>query len=674
MGDSYRPSRDRPPPLVDRMTFSAGGGDSYRPGDQQRLQQNGSRAANHAEFTYTAGQQAQFPPWNRNHGASGPNNRDTWRGGEFYSSHPTNRRNPNGYGRGYRKPAPHERALLQSRDDSTEHTLGVPDGPNKFRNLEDLSDDEEVDMDIDSDQSSDSSGANGQNGNHKIARVQLSTHTDGNAVPKWSNPDPYTVLPPPEETTGTKRDIVKLIRKAKNEAAEKSNTDNAVAANDDFISFGDGDGEDNDDDSGLVINKGAPPPAPWAHLSSGGQSFQGSMNEVASIGALSSATHTTKRSAGAAGLPEKLPRPGNIHKRKRGETEGRVGSVIELWLPKPHSHPTPWATNQHYAHLNHDPRKWLHNEIIDFFDYVRPLAHEDEVRGNLITRVQNAIGRQYFAPHSGRICCFGSFPAGLYLPTADMDLVYVSDLHCGGGPPVISCVKGGLYKVAKKLENNGIAADIVVIAKARVPIIKFVDKETGIQVDISFENLSGVYAQAIFQQWKAHYPDMVYLVALVKQFLVMRGLNEVNTGGLGGFSIICLVVSFIQLQPRPDNLGELFLNFLDYYGNKFDLRQKRIVMHPPALVNKSHTGIDGRQEKPDGLSIQDPNRPNNNISGGSFKAKQVFDAFAGAHRALKERMDAIRNAGDSHFSILGALFAGDYTSYEVQRKRMRAGK
>lgn len=228
----------------------------------------------------------------------------------------------------------------------------------------------------------------------------------------------------------------------------------------------------------------------------------------------------------------------------------------------------------------------LHNEIIDFFDYVRPLAHEDEVRGNLITRVQNAIGRQYFAPHSGRICCFGSFPAGLYLPTADMDLVYVSDLHCGGGPPVISCVKGGLYKVAKKLENNGIAADIVVIAKARVPIIKFVDKETGIQVDISFENLSGVYAQAIFQQWKAHYPDMVYLVALVKQFLVMRGLNEVNTGGLGGFSIICLVVSFIQLQPRPDNLGELFLNFLDYYGNKFDLRQKRIVMHPPALVNK----------------------------------------------------------------------------------------
>ena len=223
---------------------------------------------------------------------------------------------------------------------------------------------------------------------------------------------------------------------------------------------------------------------------------------------------------------------------------------------------------------------------MDFFDYIRPLAHEDEVRRDLINRVQNAIGRQHFAPHSGRICCFGSFPAGLYLPTADMDLVYVSDLHYGGGPPVISCGKNGLYKVARKLENKGIAADVVVIANARVPIIKFVDRATGIQVDISFENLGGVHAQAIFQQWKAHYPDMVYLVALVKQFLVMRGLNEVSTGGLGGFSIICLVVSFIQLQPKPDDLGELFVNFLDYYGNKFDLRHTRIVMHPPALVYK----------------------------------------------------------------------------------------
>lgn len=37
------------------------------------------------------------------------------------------------------------------------------------------------------------------------------------------------------------------------------------------------------------------------------------------------------------------------------------------------------------------------------------------------------------------------------------------------------------------------------------------------------------------------------LVLLVKAFLNQRGMNEVFTGGLGSYSIICLVVSFLQV-------------------------------------------------------------------------------------------------------------------------------
>lgn len=38
------------------------------------------------------------------------------------------------------------------------------------------------------------------------------------------------------------------------------------------------------------------------------------------------------------------------------------------------------------------------------------------------------------------------------------------------------------------------------------------------------------------------------LVLLVKAFLNQRGMNEVFTGGLGSYSIICLVVSFLQVR------------------------------------------------------------------------------------------------------------------------------
>ena len=235
----------------------------------------------------------------------------------------------------------------------------------------------------------------------------------------------------------------------------------------------------------------------------------------------------------------------------------------------------------------------LHNEILDFYDFVAPHSYEHEARDKLVQRISNALGSQrWFPQDKGRILCFGSYPAGLYLPTADMDLVYTSERHFNGGPPVFDAAsdkavfKKTLFKASRRLQQVGIANNPFVIANAKVPIIKFKDRVTGLDVDISFENLSGVQAQATFDQWKAQYPDMIYMVALVKQLLVMRNLNEVHSGGLGGFSIICLIVSYIQHSKKAENLGECFLGFLEYYGKEFDLSRKRIQMNPPAVVEK----------------------------------------------------------------------------------------
>ena len=317
----------------------------------------------------------------------------------------------------------------------------------------------------------------------------------------------------------------------------------------------------------------------------------------------------------------------------------------------------------------------LHNEILDFYDFVAPQPYEHDVRHRLVQRVQQALGTQRFPQDTGRILCFGSFPAGLYLPTADMDLVYTSDRFYQGGPAAMdfsnkSIVNSTLRKAARRLENVRIATNVLCITKAKVPIIKFVDRLTNINVDISFENLSGVQAQATFQQWKHDYPDMIYMVALLKQFLVMRGLNEVHTGGLGGFSIICLVISYFQHSKKPENLGDCFLGFLNYYGNEFDLRTQRIQMHPPAIIQKNGYDVDGREERLDGLSIQDPNRPENNISGGSHKAREVFSAFGAAYRVLKDRIDS-RSPGRS---ILECLLGGNYETYIMQRRHMQTLK
>ena len=346
MVDSYRPGRpdrDRPPPLADRMTFTNGTGDSYRPGGQHQ-----------SEFTFESNHPApRFPP----SGPANPGSRPPARGNrgghkrgrvDHHGSH--GRNNANGYRRGapHRKAAaPHERALLQHRDDgSPEHTYGVSDGPNRFMNVDDMSDDEEADME-ESDASAGGNAAEGQPGDAKVARTQA-PRADGNTVPQWSNPDPYTSLPPPSETTGVKKDVVQLIRKAKNQAAEKAVGNNAVAANDDFISFGDDDDDvESDDAPGLRIYEDDEPIRGRGNGNASKRPVEGRMNDLPYIDNMVQAprqdTYQPHRSGGG-------------RKRKYG---GEVG-IVQEWLASPRgSHPTPWAEDHGtYKHLADKPERW----------------------------------------------------------------------------------------------------------------------------------------------------------------------------------------------------------------------------------------------------------------------------------------------------------------------------
>ena len=152
---------------------------------------------------------------------------------------------------------PSERPLLRHQDtgkDLNEQLLGMTTsqaGASRYMPAEDVSDSDEEQMDeSDSDMAeSDANNADLANGresgdglepsakrralNHRSRNAQ-----DGASEPRWSNPDPYTVLPPIDDSQRKRKDVVKLIRKARKEAEATAAERNQVAANDDFISFG----------------------------------------------------------------------------------------------------------------------------------------------------------------------------------------------------------------------------------------------------------------------------------------------------------------------------------------------------------------------------------------------------------------------------------------------------
>lgn len=230
----------------------------------------------------------------------------------------------------------------------------------------------------------------------------------------------------------------------------------------------------------------------------------------------------------------------------------------------------------------------MHNEILSFYHWAKPQSFEHIIRDDLVARLQDAFQKRYGGV---QIRAFGSFASGLYLPTADIDLVLLSAAFMRDGIKTFGEKKGQIYAFSGFLKNLGIAVpnSIEVIAHARVPILKFVDKLTGLRVDLSFDNDSGLIANDTFQVWKDQYPVMPVLVSVIKQFLLLRGLNEVPTGGLGGFSITCLVTSLLQHIPHGHvqaNVGDLLMDFFCLYGKHFDYEKVGVRMNPPGYFNK----------------------------------------------------------------------------------------
>lgn len=608
----------------------------------------------------------------------------------------------------------------------------------RYMPAEDVSDSDEEPMD-ESDSGADNAEQNGDGSLEppkKRRNVGLGKRhsAGGDSEPKWSNPDPYTVLPPVDEEARKRKDVVKLIRKSDLHTAAKASQHNQVAANDDFISFGFEDDEvsirneappspssvDQDD---YGVGESGPPSGPrqqFSHLENlHGQASEdapgtnGKAETANSLGPppaffefaplvpedivvdtqLSHGIILPENSKGAnasAYLPHDDGALGNRKRNHDDEIKGEKvrsrkkagfgqanGSVLPEWVPSQNTDPVPWLRRSDHITANAGFR--LHKEICDFYEFVRPRKFEQTVRQELLTRLQNVVSSHI--PNCN-VHSFGSFAAGLYLPNADMDVVVISNSFRSSGHKVVCQIKQQLFRFGDFIKSSGIAqkGTVEVIFGAKVPLVKFVDQITMIKVDVSFENNTGVIANDTFALWKQQFPAMPLLVTIIKQFLMMRGMNEVQHGGLGGFSVTCLVTSLLQNMPRvqsgelipEQNLGEILIEFLDFYGNQLDTTRTGISMDPPGYFDKiphqrpNFRGSVYQPNKAERLAIIDPNKPDNDISGGSKNVMQIFHRFARAHLEILKAMKSLNRP-----SLLDWSLGGNYESFVWQRDHLR---
>ncbi|PBK78829.1 hypothetical protein ARMSODRAFT_902418 [Armillaria solidipes] len=280
----------------------------------------------------------------------------------------------------------------------------------------------------------------------------------------------------------------------------------------------------------------------------------------------------------------------------------------------------------------------LHREVEAFTKWISPTPVEDEIRGLVVAHIKQAVAASFA---DAKVLPFGSYATKLYLPTGDIDLVIISDSMAYSNKVTV------LHSLAATLKRAGITDRVSIIAKARVPIVKFVTRLGMFHVDISINQGNGLVGVDIINGFlrDMHGRDCMALRSLVlitKMFLAQRGMNEVYTGGLGSYAIVCLVVSFLQMHPKirrgeidvDANMGVLVMEFFELYGCYFNFNDVGIsVRDGGTYYNKRQRGW-YNDSKGLLLSIEDPADPSNDISVGSFAFNKVKTTFAGAFNIL----------------------------------------
>ncbi|KAH7833844.1 hypothetical protein Vadar_010379 [Vaccinium darrowii] len=231
--------------------------------------------------------------------------------------------------------------------------------------------------------------------------------------------------------------------------------------------------------------------------------------------------------------------------------------------------------------INSDNIPALEDILKDVYAICHPKPVDYFNRKDLV-RVFNAIAKEIYE-NSDDIPVveeFGSFLMDIFSPKSDLDLsVNFSNKE---GDFSKEKKKQSLRKFAKKLyalRRRGHVSSVQPILTANVPILKIVDRGTGIECDISIENRDGILKSQIVRMISSIDGRFQMLCFLMKTWAKAHGINSSRDRTLNSLSIISLVTFHLQTRDPPilppfsaifkdgidlTAVGKMINNFLDF--------------------------------------------------------------------------------------------------------------
>ncbi|XP_038683678.1 UTP:RNA uridylyltransferase 1 isoform X2 [Tripterygium wilfordii] len=106
-----------------------------------------------------------------------------------------------------------------------------------------------------------------------------------------------------------------------------------------------------------------------------------------------------------------------------------------------------------------------------------------------------------------------------------------------------------LLKLADILQSDNLQ-NVQALTRARVPIVKLMDPETGISCDICVNNVLAVVNTKLLRDYASIDDRLRQLAYIVKHWAKSRGVNETYQGTLSSYAYVLMCIHFLQLR-RP---------------------------------------------------------------------------------------------------------------------------
>ncbi|KAL1022737.1 hypothetical protein UPYG_G00031670 [Umbra pygmaea] len=286
-----------------------------------------------------------------------------------------------------------------------------------------------------------------------------------------------------------------------------------------------------------------------------------------------------------------------------------------------------------------------------------PSTVEQQKREQILAILERFIRKEY--NEKAQLCLFGSSKNGFGFRDSDLDICMTLEGHDTAEKLNCKEIIEGLAKMLKK--HTGLR-NILPITTAKVPIVKFEHRQSGLEADISLYNTLAQHNTRMLATYAALDPRVQLLGYTMKVFAKRCDIGDASRGSLSSYAYILMVLYFLQQRQPPvipvlqeifdgqtvpqrmvdgwnafffddieelrrrlpqqhntESVGELWLGLLRFYTEEFDFKE-----HVISIRQRKRLTTFEKQWTSKCIAIEDPFDLNHNLGAGVSRKMTNF--------------------------------------------------